>query len=153
MFTTLEGCEFNIPGLLLSKGQRAWKLVFRELAFPWFYVSYTVQAEEVALEESVCIDLLDSLLQFERDQTACHVAITEIQLVSPSWLNGSDRWKMEPLKEVLRGREPAPSGQLVSVYVMHSGARYTSSIGASETDLSDLKRVFPACSEQHRERR
>lgn len=145
MFTTFEHCAFEIPGLLLGEGQRAWKLVFRELALPWFYVSYRIRDRDVELEETVCIDLLDSLLELEREQNTCRIAITQVQLVSPGWLNGSGRWKMEPLKEVLRGNGPPPHNQRVQIYVLESGDRYLSPTEPStERELRDTRQVFPA---------
>lgn len=53
------------------------------------------------------------------------VRIIETNVVSPGYLNGTERWQMEPLSEIRVGIDPNHDGQReIFVLVITSGRRY-----------------------------
>ncbi len=71
-------------------------------------------------------------------------SVSSVRLVSPGWVNGTADWKMEPLLEVWRGREPG-EGQHAYVFVMGDGRRYSlSECNTPEEQITRLKRVYKA---------
>lgn len=66
--------------------------------------------------------------------------IREAYLVSPSHINQSTHWKMEPLKGIWMGYEPERMHQIAYLYELLDGSRYVfSELSTSEVDLVDVR--------------
>lgn len=68
----------------------------------------------------------------------CHdfserVEVTHLMLVSPGQLNKSEKWVMEPLREIWRGQDPHHGGT-VHVFSLQDGRHYVDAIHAVERD-------------------
>ena len=103
MFRTHKHDEVPLQALL-GDDMLLWRSVEQGLQLPWFYMavhgpnggSMWMLSGPTDLEKWVNIDSPD-------------LKIGMVQLVSPAYLNGGDRWLMEPLHELvavgLKGRE------------------------------------------------
>ncbi len=144
MFETHDSAELPIPPGLGDPGIRMWSYVVCRLFVPWIHVVRRVNHEEdgepYALHETLFLTHVEQLLQLQGDP---EVKIVTIDLVSPGHLNGSDRWKLEPLAEIWEGIEPGTDVQMAHVYVLKNGARYLDSgLASSESELRNLRRLL-----------
>lgn len=142
MFETRPSSEIPFPEAI-GGDSKFWSYVKLHLHQPWFYL---------VIEGG---DAPQIVLATHREQWVSlndvypSMRIGSIDLVSPSWLNGSSAWKMEPLRQVWVGTD-AGSHEAV-VYVVGSGARYVECAGSKGEDgLSDLTLIFEASSKQKR---
>ena len=144
MFETHDSAELPIPHGLGDPGERAWSYVVNRLFVPWMHVvrrvTYEEDGEPYALHETLFLTRVEQLLQLQKDPKAKVVAI---DLASPGQLNGTGRWKLDPLAEIWEGIEPGTDGQKAYVYVLENGARYLdSALASSESELRNLRRLL-----------
>lgn len=96
-------------------------------------MTYTEEAEPCVLRENMFLTQVQQLLEL---QQVPHIEILETYLVSPGILNGTERWKLEPLAEIWEGVEPEAENHVAYVYVLTSGVRYVNSaLVSSENEL------------------
>lgn len=78
-----------------------WRFVEQEVIWPWFYLELVRKHRNDALSSMLLIpsvpDLQHILLEVEQE---ARMWLTQAQIVTPSHINGTDRWLMEPLLEV-----------------------------------------------------
>ena len=111
----------------------AWRAVGLTAPREWFYVSYTLSTPKGNLAETALIaNPAGELLEF-LDQEDEGISALSVQLVTPPFLNGSERWKMEPLIRVWK----KPSDPLAHVYEVEGGQRYCTAYGA--WDISEYE--------------
>lgn len=67
----------------------------------------------------------------------------DVQLVSPTYLNGSDGWKMERLLEVRETMDELGK-EAAYVYSLEGGHIYTEALVASTSDLQNPRIIFSA---------
>ncbi|MFG0382344.1 hypothetical protein ACF8C6_15490 [Pseudomonas sp. zbq_18] len=95
MFRTYKHAEVPLKALL-GEDMQLWRSVEQGISLPWFYMtihepnvrSMWMLSGPADLEQWVNIESPD-------------LKIGMVQLVSPAYLNGSDRWLMEPLHELV----------------------------------------------------
>ncbi len=118
---------------LAGDGKDVWRAVTLSMPKEWYYVSYSVSTLSGELSETVLITSPASELISVLNGDSAGVAITGIQLVSPPFLNGSSRWKMEPLVKLwMKHSDP-----LAQVYEVEGGSRYCTAYGA--WDISEYE--------------
>lgn len=146
MFETHDEAEVPIPPVFGDPGLRMWSYVKCRLHVPWFHVvcrfTYEDKADEEAhaLREMMFLTQVEQLLQLQ--EGGPRIQIEEIDLMTPGHMNGTDRWKLEPLAEVWEGIEPETDGQRTLVYVLDNGTRYVdSALDTPESELIDKHRV------------
>lgn len=89
--------------------------------------------------QTVLVSSTEQLLAFPLEDG--DFSVLEIQLVSPGWINGTGRWKMEPLTEIWRAREKE-SGQLADIFVLQNRSRYAvTALGPVESELDNPRLV------------
>lgn len=121
MFVTDNSAHHPVATRLFGDGRNIWRAVSLATHNEWFYVSFDVKTPEGVFGETFLIshpatDLL-SFIDQPRDEA---ISISDIQLVSPPHLNGSDQWKMESLIRIWR----TPKDTWSTIYEVANGNRY-----------------------------
>lgn len=123
---------------LLGNGKDAWRAVGLTAPKEWFYVSYTLSTPKGDLSETALIaNPAGELLTF-LDQEDEGVSVLCVQLVTPPFMNGSERWKMELLVRVWK----KSADPLAHVYEVEGGKRYCTAYGEWDIAEYELWRDF-----------
>lgn len=118
MFLTMEHAE--VPGGMLVEGAHMWRYVECLTGRPWFHVAVLEHHEDFVRPTIYMIKDLEDLLELA-GATEQGWEMGRVHLVSPGHLNGSEAWKMDELKEIIR----IHSGEKPSLaYVLRSGTTY-----------------------------
>ena len=146
MFQTTSSAEVHVPKSLAPSSERLWSWASLPIHIPFYFVSMSVQTESGIFDRMIFVSMLEQLDEIAR---ACGAAqLTSVMLVSPKWLNGGGDWQMEPLREILRGRDTG--GGLRMVYVPENGKRYVDTeLGVSAEKLSEVETVFSVRTRSH----
>ncbi|MBI3440969.1 MAG: hypothetical protein HY052_04075 [Proteobacteria bacterium] len=147
MFETHQEAERPIPPGLGDPGVRAWSYAVCRLFVPWLHVlrSVTYQAgedddETYTLHETLFLTEVEQLLQLQQNPQAKIVAV---DLMSPGPLNGTNRWKLEPLAEIWEGLVPQTHGQRAFIYVLADGKRYVdAALDTPESELLNKRQLL-----------
>ncbi len=127
---------------LAGKGKDVWRAVTLSTPNEWFYVSYSISTPSGDLHETVLITHPARELMSVLDGESDGVSIIGVQLVSPPFLNGTRRWKMEPLVRLwMKHSDP-----LAQVYEVEGGSRYCTAYGAWDISEYALYKEFPLTS-------
>lgn len=110
MFRTTRGAEIPRP-VLLSEDVHLWSYVEHGLHLPWFYVRLAHQEDGLQMSRMLMLSNVETL-QSILTQSTSSGWVDDVQLVTPSYVNKSNRWLMEPLLELMEIR--SGSGQAKS---------------------------------------
>lgn len=140
MFRTLDEHQAGIPGMF-GDGLAQWHEVSRLLKTHWYHVTVRGQHEGRATEVSLLVDnesWLQKLLVSQNDDAL----ITDVLVMTPSWMNKGRRWQMEPLSKVTVGEDPYGCG--ISLIEVESGSVYhtSHSPGFNSNLLTNLRPIF-----------
>lgn len=105
MFTTLDENQIVAASLFASKGEKCWSCVEMQLYIPWFIASYKLDPSEDELEATYTM-FLSSVEQIMSLNNRIG-KITQISLISPSYMNNTKGWKLDTLKKIKMGKEDA----------------------------------------------
>lgn len=131
MFVTYE--EHRAPFLnLFGDDLTHWKTA--ELAFHrlWFLVSLSqfeppIDGDSFGLNRTMLISKIADVEELaQMEATTNQLQLDSVMIVTPGHVNGTNRWKMEPLRAVWRAEEPSAPGQ-VDVYETAEGVMYVDS--------------------------
>lgn len=100
MFRTSQLAEIPTSPLYGDEA-RLWAFVEQSLHTPWFYVTVAECQSGQALHTMLLVQEVFTLEALLARQNAS-LKVTEVQLVSPSHVNKSDRWLMEPLIKLVQ---------------------------------------------------
>ena len=124
MFQTYDINKQHSP--FCSDGEHVWDLVSFILNQPWFHVTILVTDDHGdKFERSVMLKELHQIVALLQRND---LKLRFVDVVSPGFVNGSGRWKMEPLKEVwLRKQEDDLNEYRYDhVFILESGEKYSS---------------------------
>lgn len=126
MFMAHESTRMDFFGLF-GEGYSHWRLIERSLYAPWFQMSIKILMDG---EESsrVLMPGDESMLEHVLAQQNEEMQVTDLQVVTPAWINGQERWMMERLMKLEAGYDANDS--LIHVITVESGAAYCTSHGA-----------------------
>lgn len=140
MFRTQDADLIGIPGMF-GEGVSQWHSVSRLLKTHWYHV--TVRAEENgrSTELAFMVDgeqKLQGMLIAQDSQ----ISITDIQVVTPPYMNAKGTWHMEPLAKVTIGVDS--DGCEACLLEVESGAVYHNSHrpGFRLDLLTNLRPIF-----------
>lgn len=123
MFETRDSSKMDVPIELLSEGQHIWKSVSVRLHVPCFYVMYQKESKNYIV--STHMDIVSSEEQITDMASAENIKIIDVYLVSPGSLNGSNRWKMEQLREIWTAKTKAlDTDKMGMIYVLRNNREY-----------------------------
>jgi len=132
MFQTDVASEIQIPVGINIPGEKSWWYVKKRLHMCWFHVICEVAYDDgETLREIFFIDQIDHLCDLNNHS---RFNIVEVELVSPSYMNGDQHWKMEPLSEIQEGVvHDVDNEYRMHVFILKDGRRYLDNL-ISETD-------------------
>lgn len=135
MFETFD--EAKLP-LFSVRGKHLWSYVGLRLQNPWFHVQYTViEDSEDCLTKTLHLSDVNQLLEISRRE---NVKLEFVDLVSPEYINGSNRWRMEPLQQIWsRKVEESWWGY---IFVLENGQRYSYPSPAPEDAIGISQLLF-----------
>ena len=141
MFETHDNAEIEIETGFAEPGVRQWRYIKKPLHTHWFHVTYeSCKADD---ELIVHIVFLSDPAQLEEFSKLGKVKILQVELVSPKYMNGSNSWKMETLKEIWQAEEPSNKGQFAYVFILGSNAKYVySAVDTPEQKLVNKRIIF-----------
>jgi hypothetical protein len=141
VFRTSDHARHPVMSALAGKGEHVWTYVNLTPENVWFCASFIVRkSDRCAWPETMLLSSVEQVVEVCRDFKEL-IEASRLMLVSPSQLNKTDDWQMEPLREIWCGRDP-DHGDKVFVYTLVSGRQYIDSIRAVEyAELQDLERV------------
>ncbi|MFG0862799.1 hypothetical protein [Pseudomonas sp. CJQ_13] len=140
MFRTNDADMLGVPGMF-GAGQTQWNQVSRVLRTHWYHVTVQATQEGTAREIVLMVDAEAQLQKLLIAQSE-DVGISDLQVVTPAHMNGTEAWRMEALTQVYIGEDENEC--LVSVIEVESGAVYHSSNrpGFHSDSLTNLRPVF-----------
>lgn len=140
MFETHRESEIFLPRVFGEDGDiQVWGHVSTRLHTLWLYViCLPADKEMIPLPRILFISDIVDLLALQKDTSTI---ISEAYVISPSYLNGSDVWKMNLLDHVLVGNEPiADIEQHAYIYVLKNEQRLVeSNLSTKEDDLENIQ--------------
>lgn len=123
MFLTNDDCR--IKPLFTQPGEQAWSYVGITHNSPWFHVTVTgLDKEGNECSRNYMLANTEQLLALKENPNR---KISKLDIVSPSYINGSGRWRMDPLEEIWICADEEHQGQYIYKYVLENGARYSES--------------------------
>ena len=122
----------RLPSFFANDGEYLWSHVGIHLQHAWFQVTYRIKVEDdLDISETLLLSRVDQLIEITKRD---NIKIEFVDLVSPGYMNGSKRWKMEPLREIWLCASDKWPNQQEHVFLLESGARYKNLGAASSED-------------------
>lgn len=141
MFVTVDDARMKIPFPIAAEGEHYWSSVQMHLHNAWFLVAYEIRPNDTdhRIHSTVFVATSKDVVAIGKI-----VNVTQTAIVTPAWMNQSDGWKMETLKEMWVGSEPdAKGGNTATVCVTVQGSKHViSAIDTPEDELTNLRRVL-----------
>jgi hypothetical protein len=101
MFRSHETVAEGTPNIF-GDGYSNWRMFERHLAHPWYHVVLEERLEGKVWPRTMMISDVDMFEEIFSQQTS-EFLVTEIQVVTPGWMNKTGKWKMEKLSGLLVG--------------------------------------------------
>ena len=142
MFETQRQAEIPLPPELNSEDIQCWSHIQSRLHMYWFHVVYeTTHASGENFSHILFLTGIEQLIQLENEP---NIELIEVYLVSPGYMNGESRWKMDILKEIIIGNEPeSPANRLTYIFVLNDNIRIVySDSDTSEDSLQNKISIF-----------
>ena len=136
MFETHESARVPFRLVMEPAGTQLWRFVQRRLHIPFLHVTFS-RPEYDGCQSIILLEEPSDLVEFSEIDG---ISLGDVDLVTPGYVNGSDRWKMGALKEIWVSEREAAAEY---VYILDDGTRY-SSLPCEEaaSDLSEYRRFF-----------
>lgn len=142
MFTTYSRSEIAFDPTdepASPAGQRVWRFVEQEQLVPWFYVQVVYRFGLKDYDSMLMMYHADELKNVI-DAQSHRMRVKQVQLVTPSHINGQPNWLMEPLTMVGIVEHPWDASHFL-VYKVESGSIY-SLRNDVDVDLAPFKILF-----------
>jgi hypothetical protein len=92
--------QAEMPYNLDDGGERLWSYAHMNLTIPWFFVEYESEAGGQTIKSVIMLFMIGHLEQLSLDST---ISINYIYLVSPGYVNHSNKWSMDVIKSISIG--------------------------------------------------
>jgi hypothetical protein len=136
MFITHIGFKYPIPAHFISKHEQYWLSVGLVQETAWFLVRIH-QMESIGGNEkfeslkTVMVANVCDIERLAQQNVNLMPRFESAQIVTPGRLNGTGTWKMDPLKAVWTGDDPANPDHEVEICETLSGEMYMVSVCSS----------------------
>lgn len=126
---------FKIPGFDVQN----WRCVDLSLNVPYFLINYIYSEDDARLSMRKLVENVHDLIQICNDIKESPTAeLTQIAMLTPSWLNQSDKWNMLDLVEILNA-EFAEDEPPIAIFIGSDGSKLIESY--SQIDLKKAKKI------------
>ena len=136
----------------MEPSSQKWSAVELVTHKPWFVLtvrlkSATDKKNAYSIKRTVLAANLSEVERWAQQTVVADSIVESVLVVTPTWLNGTTTWQMEPLAAVWVGEEPLQMGEMVDVYETQAGKMY--SLSYIETPVKMLGNLtlryrFPA---------
>ena len=92
--------QAEMPYNLHDDGARVWSYAHMNLITPWLFVEYESEADNLTIKSVIMLFMIGHLEQLLLDST---ISINSIYLVSPGYVNHSNKWSMDEIKSLCIG--------------------------------------------------
>ena len=141
MFETDSIEEIFMPAMALDENLRQWESVNLTLQSQWFYVVYRTIPKNP--EKLLNFKFLSTTEQVASLSLIYSYQIVDVYLGSPGYINGSDSWKMEKLKEIWKASLKNNNDPRGRIYVLDDGREYVHSYTTMESsDFTKKELIF-----------
>jgi hypothetical protein len=142
MFKTHESAYQDLQAAF-GPGHHHWRLVEREIATPWLHATILVTEDGVEYASTVMPSDLHTFLEVANAKDA-GARVSELQLMSPAWMNGAERWLLEPIRQI--DIASSADDEMIHIYLTESGNTYydPSRTLAEIQDLMNQRTVYHA---------
>lgn len=120
MFKTHESAHHDLQAAF-GPGHHHWSLIEREIATPWLHATMLVIEDDVEYASAVMPSDLQTFLSIANAKDF-GARITELQLMSPPWMNNAGRWQLAPIRKIEIAE--SPDKEVVHIYSMEEGDTY-----------------------------
>ncbi|TAL86009.1 MAG: hypothetical protein EPN62_13245 [Candidimonas sp.] len=142
MFYTYDEAEIPMGGWF-EPGSRGWRYIEWIMNIPWFWVTIDLSNGKEISTDALMFYLPGDIANLIK-QHANNLKAIDVQMVTPPSVNGTTKWAMEPLAEIVSGIVRETSCP-VHVFKCVSGKSY---IDRAEVDavpeLKDRRIIFSA---------
>lgn len=141
MFITNTAFRSPISGLFGNDSETYWHAAELALQHSWFLVTF-IQAEsddEDAYEvgRTMLVSSMSEVEQLAYQNSGGLLRLDSVQVITPGHVNGTEQWKMDPLRAVWAAEEPSVEGQIAQIYETSAGLKYVCSMLG--TPIDELK--------------
>ena len=142
MFRTHDANMVGLPGMF-GEGQCHWRQVSRILRTHWYHVTVQTKHEGRMYEAVLMVDSepqLQEILVAQDDE----IMITDVQVVTPAYMNGTKSWRMETMTKATVGEDKDEC--VVCLLEVETGSTYHSSHQPSFSSdaLGNLRPIYHA---------
>jgi len=107
---------------IAGEGEDVWKFITLAVNAPWFFATYQDKIEGVILRSNVMLSTYQQVADLLKQQNKSF-KVTDLLLATPGFVNKSERWRLEPLEEVMIGIDPKTRCRY-SVFKLANGTCY-----------------------------
>ncbi|MBT0622547.1 hypothetical protein KIH32_01415 [Pseudomonas fluorescens] len=140
MFRTHNDEMAGLPGMF-GEGLAHWHAVSRSLASHWYHVGIKQRYEDRFISQVEMLNDETRLFELISSQGE-DLLISDLQAVTPPWMNRSEGWMMEKLTSVSVGfdKNEIP----VCLLEVESGVVYSDAHDSSDdvNDLTNLRKIY-----------
>ena len=106
MFQTASGSRHPFMSALAGEGMHVWSEVGLALTKEWFFVSYAVPIPHGQVFNAAFLSTVSQVIEL-LGKNGSQIEVRQLMIVSPGYLNRTEGWQMEALKEILeiRGKD------------------------------------------------
>ena len=139
MFKTYQSAEIFNP--FADPGERNWSYVKVDLHLPWFYVQYSSHFEGESCHSMFLFSRIEQLQELAENPS---VKITEVNVVTPDYINKTDGWQMGCLTKILKSMGTlAGNDAPIFIYVLTDGTEILYSLtGGRATKNTKFETLF-----------
>jgi hypothetical protein len=130
MFNTKEDFKSPLSALMAVDGYTSWRAAELALDVPWFMVVFlqpvpTGHDEPLIRSRTMMFAHIEDVENLIGMHAKGQVEIVSVLVVTPRHINGSQSWKMEPLKAVWMAEERSVPGHTAEIYETDEGVEYS----------------------------
>lgn len=131
MFCTKNADKSPLSVLASTPGETYWVAAQLVQNTPWFMVTArqalpTGEKDAMMFGGTMLFGRIEEVERMMASHAQGHLEIESILVVTPGFINGTQSWKMEPLKAVWMAEEPsAPGRRVIEIYETDEGVKYS----------------------------
>lgn len=142
MFMTYRSSEIEIGKFFGEADTQYWCLTEMSLYCCWFLVAAVQKQRKESFRRTFLITSTQEL-EWMLSSVSSKFWISDVQIVTPSYMNGGERWKMEPLLQARLCVDDQDDYQML-VYEVEGGEIYEDASGYDPAKFRTKQVIFSA---------